>query len=50
MLLPIFVVADLIAMLLWYMLLPLYVVICLFCKVADVIAYMYLVDGKPQNI
>ena len=31
------------------MLLPLIIVICLFCKVADVIAFAYVVDGKTTN-
>ena len=31
------------------MLLPLIIVICLFCKVADVIAFVYVVDGKTTN-
>ena len=41
--------ADVVAILLWYMLLPLCVVIRLFCKVADVIAFMYVVDGKTTR-
>ena len=28
------------------MLLPLFIIICLFCKVADVIAFVCVVDGK----
>ena len=41
--------ADVIAILVWWMVLPLLIVICLFSKVADVIAFMCVVDGKTTR-
>ena len=38
--------ADVIAILVWWMLLPLLIVICFISKVADVRAFMCVVDGK----
>ena len=41
--------ADVNAILVQWMVLPLLIVICLFNKVADVIAFMYVVDEKNQK-
>ena len=41
--------ADVIAMLVWWMLLPLLIVICFICKVAGVLPCICVVDGKTTR-